>query len=193
MTVDVAPGALERVRALLNTWSIPNDESREPVDRLADLVANPREWRTVIGTGCQPSRREHAMLLDLRAGLRGALGQTHPVGLAPWISRLGVQPALTTADANAWPVAMVGAGSSCVGELLCIALDAVNQQVWHRLRACPECEYVFFDSSRSGQRTWCRMQREDPSGRSCGALVKARAKRARDRAARSQGREVARS
>jgi predicted RNA-binding Zn ribbon-like protein len=123
------------------------------------------------------------VLRDLRAALRRELGRPHPDGLQDWVVRLDVRPVLTP-DGSPWPVVMVPARTSCAGELLCAALDAVNRGLWHRLRACPDCRYVFFDSSRNGSRTWCRMTRDDPSGRSCGTLAKARAKRARDRAAR---------
>lgn len=39
---QVAPGALEQVRALLNSWLIPND-TRVATDRFDDL-ARSRDW-----------------------------------------------------------------------------------------------------------------------------------------------------
>ena len=42
---QVAPPELEPVRALLNSWLIPND-SREPADRF-DLFAREQRWRRV--------------------------------------------------------------------------------------------------------------------------------------------------
>jgi len=179
VTRDVAPGPLESVRALLNTGG-----ARDPADRLAGLVADPEAWRAEVGGRCRPTAQELTELRDLRADLRRELGRTHPDGLQDWVDRLDVRPVLSP-DGTPWPVVLAPARTSCVGELLCAALDAVNRGLWHRLRACPDCRYVFFDSSRNGSRTWCRMTRDDPSGRSCGTLAKARAKRARDRAARS--------
>ncbi len=183
VTRDVAPGSLESVRALLNTGQPTDGGGRGPMDGLSGLVADAEAWRTEVGGSCPPTVREVPVLRDLRAALRRELGRPHPDGLQDWVVRLDVRPVLTP-DGSPWPVVMVPARTSCAGELLCAALDAVNRGLWHRLRACPDCRYVFFDSSRNGSRTWCRMTRDDPSGRSCGTLAKARAKRARDRAAR---------
>ena len=57
-----------------------------------------------------------------------------------------------------------------------IAADAIyclsGEQNW-RLRACPECRMLFFDSSRPGKRVWC----SSTSG--CGNRAKVRRHRAR--------------
>ncbi|RZT25044.1 putative RNA-binding Zn ribbon-like protein [Mycobacterium sp. BK558] len=184
MTTDRAPGSLESVRALLNTWQRPGGRQSEAVDTLADLVADAEGWQSTVHGSYLPAARDVEELRELRTALREVLGCTHPKSLQRWITRFDVRPALTE-EGSPWPLAMIPGRSSCAGELLCAALDAVNRDVWQRLRSCPDCEYVFFDSSRNGSRTWCRMTRDDPSGRSCGTLAKARAKRARDRAGRT--------
>lgn len=184
MTADRAPGSLESVRALLNTWQRPGGRQSVAVDTLADLVADTAGWQSTVDGRCLPTAEDVAELRELRAALREELGRTNPTALQPWITRFDVRPALTE-EGSAWPLAMIPGRASCAGELLCAALDAVNRDLWQRLRSCPDCEYVFFDSSRNGSRTWCRMTRDDPSGRSCGTLAKARAKRARDRAGRT--------
>jgi CGNR zinc finger len=181
MAADVAPAELERVRALLNTWSIPNGRDQEPVDQLADLVVDHAAWSLRVGTAHRPSPSDLPTLRQLRGDLRAVLGRWHAPELDPWVVRLGVRPTLTPEGAS-WPLVLTASQASCSSELFCCALDALNRHLWHRLRACPGCQYVFFDSSRNGSRNWCRMTRDDPSGRSCGSLAKARAKRARDRA-----------
>jgi predicted RNA-binding Zn ribbon-like protein len=164
MTSDAAPGGLEAVRAFLNTWSIPND-TRVPHDALQAPQARLDELR------------------DLRRDLRAVLGQPRPTALTPWLDRHPLQPRLLAEGPAA--VRLEPRNPSTTGDLLARVLDAVGRQEWHRLRACPGCGYVFYDTSRNGSRTWCRMTRDDATGRSCGNLAKARAKRARDRAART--------
>ena len=117
-------------------------------------------------------------------GVNQSLGRprSHAPELVDWVELLQIRP-VPTAAGTGWRVNMAAAQDTAVAEVMCAALDAVNQGLWQRLRACPDCQYVFFDGSRNNTRTWCRMIREDPSGRSCGNLAKVRAKRARDRAA----------
>lgn len=182
MTRDLAPGGLEPVRALLNTRSIQNDRHRTPLDRLDELVRDVAAWESTVGTKQLPVLDDLGLLRQVRTDLRAALGRSHAPELADWVERLQIRP-VPTAAGTGWPVSMAAAQNTAVTEVMCAALDAVNQGLWQRLRACPDCQYVFFDGSRNNTRTWCRMIREDPSGRSCGNLAKARAKRARDRAA----------
>ncbi|GAB7193532.1 hypothetical protein NUM3379_42420 [Kineococcus sp. NUM-3379] len=178
MTVDAAPEGLEAVRAFLNTWRVPND-TRRGVDDLDDLAADAGAWaRTVPGVPCPPAG-EVAGLRALREALRAHLAAAHPVGLAAELERYPLRPRLRGRGA---PVRLEPVTPSTAGDLLALAVDAVGDGTWHRLRSCPGCDFVFYDSTRNGGRTWCRMVREDPSGRSCGSLAKARAKRARDRA-----------
>lgn len=182
MARDLAPGGLEPVRALLNSWSIQNDLHRTPLDRLDALVRDVADWRSSVGTKQLPALDELGLLRQVRTDLRAALGRSHAAELTDWIELLHIRPVLTAAGTG-WPVSMAAAQDTAVTEVVCAALDAVNQGLWQRLRACPDCQYVFYDSSRNNTRTWCRMIREHPSGRSCGNLAKVRAKRARDRAA----------
>jgi hypothetical protein len=184
MTADDAPGELEVVRTFLNTWAIPNDERREPLDDLWRLHADPAAWEQALPGVRRPGRAALPQLRHLRTALRGALGQGHPIGLSPWLSALPLRPRLDP-DESSRPVSLVPQRVSAAGQLLSFAVNAVADGDWHRLRACPDCRYVFFDSSRNGSRTWCRMTREDEHGRSCGSLAKARAKRARDRVDRA--------
>jgi predicted RNA-binding Zn ribbon-like protein len=184
MSADEAPGELEVVRSFLNTWSVPNDGRREPLDELGQLRADPAAWERALPGLRRPGLAALPQLRHMRTVLREALGRSHPTGLAPWLSALPLRPHLHP-DESGRPVSLVPQRVSAAGQLLAIAVDAVSDGDWPRLRACPDCRYVFYDSSRNGSRTWCRMTREDEHGRSCGSLAKARAKRARDRMDRS--------
>jgi predicted RNA-binding Zn ribbon-like protein len=64
--------------------------------------------------------------------------------------------------------------------LLSFAIAAISAGIWHRLRACPDCGWVFYDSSRNARRTWCSMTAAG-GARGCGSIAKTRAYRARQR------------
>jgi predicted RNA-binding Zn ribbon-like protein len=181
MSSDSAPGDLEAVRTYLNTWAIPNNETREPVDELDRLRVDAAAWDRALPGVRRVGRAALPELRRLRTALRDSLGQTNPMALAPWLAAHPLRPRLQGGAER--PVQLVPERPTTAGQLVAIAVTAIYDGDWHRLRACPDCRYVFFDSSRNGGRTWCRMTREDESGRSCGSLAKARAKRARDRAA----------
>jgi CGNR zinc finger len=164
---QVAPAELEPVRTLLNTWLIPND-SRQPADHFAEF-ARQRRWR----------RADAELVRSLRDDLRLAV-ETRDAGiLDPWITRTGIRPALG------------GGGISFrhqagpAGDYLAAVLDAVGGGSWPRLKACPDCRWVFYDHTRNGGKRWCLMYAGGPQGRACGTIAKVR--RYRDRQAAASG------
>lgn len=161
-----APGALETVRELLNSWLIPND-TRRPDDRFdawAAAHAVPAADRDTV-------RR-------LRDDLRSAVESGDPDAvLNPWIERTGVRP-------------RVGGGTlgfrhdgGTAGELLVTVVAAVADGTWRRLKTCPDCRWAFYDHTRNGSKRWCLMTAGGPDGRSCGSIAKVRAYRARQTSA----------
>ena len=165
-SVQEAPGALESVRALLNTWLIPND-TRRPEDRFdeyADQVRLPREHRQD--------------LLALRDDLRRAVERTADTApiVNDWIERLQVRPRVVGDT-----IAFSHEGDVVAG-LVAAALEAIAAGRWHRLKACPDCRWVFYDHSRNASKRWCLMSAGGPGGRSCGSIAKVRAHRERTRA-----------
>lgn len=126
----IAPGTLERVRALLNT-----DDRFHGVDHLA-------------GTGQLPLR-------DLRDALRhylvtgdavelGALAATHPL--------------VVTFDDGAVRLSPAG-GDGLVADLLADVHRAHAAGEWPRLKACanPDCQWIYYDASRNRAGRWCSM------------------------------------
>jgi predicted RNA-binding Zn ribbon-like protein len=164
---QAAPGLLEQVRGLLNTWVIPND-SRVPVDQF-DAYRRRRKLRP----------RDAATLRDLRDDLRAVVeGQVSAdATLTEWIERLGVRVVVMD-DA-----VQFRHGDGPGGEILVVALDAVATGRWSRLKACPDCHWAFYDRTRSGTKRWCLMNAGSPTGRGCGNIAKARRHRARQKAA----------
>lgn len=62
-----------------------------------------------------------------------------------------------------------------LGKILANAFAAMHDGGWSRLKACPECGWAFYDSSRNRSRTWCSME-------TCGNRLKTRAYQRRRRA-----------
>lgn len=125
----VAPGSIERVRALLNT-----DDRFHGVDRLAagpaELVAVRDALRRFLTTG-------DAAPLD-------ALAATHPLAVA----LAGGVAALAPAG-----------GDAVVAGLLAEAHRALASGEWVRLKACanPDCQWIYYDGSRNRSGRWCSM------------------------------------
>lgn len=170
-----APGSLETVRSLLNTcWSPHRGEP--DIDRLDEIGGDPDRWTEAFPSLPMPTGagQRHALRL-VRDGVRGAMAD----------------PSVLLAILDRWPVrvsprsdrtlAYVPSGTTPSAAVLAIVVEALGAGTWPRLKACPECRWVFYDHSRNGSRVWCGMSVEGPNGRSCGAAVKMRAYRARTR------------
>jgi predicted RNA-binding Zn ribbon-like protein len=155
---QAAPGALEEVRTLLNTWRVPND-TRVPVDELD-------------GTG--DTDDELRVLRDaLRAVVEGASDGDRT--LTAWIDRLGVTVIVDGGRVR------FRHDSGRPGDLLAIVLDAVADGTWARLKACPDCRWAFYDNTRNGSKRWCLMTAAGPGSRGCGNIAKVRRHRERAR------------
>jgi CGNR zinc finger len=158
-----APGELEAVRTLLNTWLIPND-SRQPADRFAEHAAG-QGW----------SRARGSLVRRLRNDLRGAVESGDAACLNDWIGELGLRP-----EIDGQQLAYRHDGSPA-GQVLAIVMAAITAGTWRRLKACPDCRWVFYDNTRNGSKRWCLMYAGGPEGRACGTIAKVR--RYRDRQA----------
>ena len=161
----MAPGGLESVRTLLNSWLIPND-TRIAEDRL-DAYAD--EHRVA------PSER--AQLRQLRDDLRSVVDRSAVADVVfnRWIGRLDIRPHVATGT-----VGFRHAAGVC-GEIIVTSLMALSSGEWARLKACPDCQWVFYDQSRNASKRWCLMTAGGPDGRSCGSIAKVRAYRDRAR------------
>ena len=165
---QVAPGALEQVRELLNSWLIPND-TRQPEDRF-DELASRSSW----------TRRDAELIRELRDDLRQVVedGGTAADNLSGWIGRLGIQPVI------AGGLITYRHDGSPAADTFATVMAAISAGTWARLKACPDCRWVFFDNTRNGSKRWCLMTAGGPEGRACGTIAKVR--RYRDRQAAAQ-------
>jgi Conserved protein containing a Zn-ribbon-like motif, possibly RNA-binding len=68
-------------------------------------------------------------------------------------------------------------GSDPLDQIVAIALEAMLDGSWVRLKACRNCHWSFYDYSPNRSATWCSMQL-------CGNRTKTRAYRRRNAARR---------
>ena len=174
---DQAPGALETVRAFVNTL---DGESG------ADELTDPKALQTWL--------EEHALMrathlgpADLNAarGLREALRSLMlenngvdardeaAVTLNRAAERGRLVPRFDTEGSVRFEAAAAGARGA-LGHLVGIAAAAMADGTWRRLKACraERCGWAFYDHARNHSRTWCSMA-------VCGNRTKARSYRRR--------------
>jgi predicted RNA-binding Zn ribbon-like protein len=153
-----ATGDLEKVRELLNTWIIPND-TREAEDRFSPYASRRKLPRAAA-----------AQLRRLRDDLRRAIEYPGdaPSFLSIWVETLDLRPSLSRGGLS-WRH-----NGSPAGEILGAVFSAIAGGHWNRLKACPDCRWVFFDHSKNGSKKWCLMNAGSPSGRGCGTIAKVR-------------------
>ncbi|HEX2088723.1 MAG TPA: CGNR zinc finger domain-containing protein [Actinomycetota bacterium] len=156
-----APGPLRLIQQFVNTYNhefeLARDRLRTPVLARTWLVRHgvlhPRE--------APMSRTDHRSLLALREALRAVLvdgmsqdASAAALDLAARRARFTIQfpsesgPRLT-------PTATGVAGAA--GEILSAAFEAGVEGTWARLKACRQCEWIFFDRSKNRSSEWCSM------------------------------------
>ena len=172
-TGQEAPAALEPVRALLNSWLIPN-ESRQPTDEFDEFAAA-QGW-----TG-----RDSAQVRELRDDLRPMVETGHAEAdvLNRWIATSGLRPAVYEGPAVHGSTVVYRHDGGSAGRLLAAVVTAIGDGSWRRLKACPDCRWVFYDNTRNGGKRWCLMYAGGPDGRACGTIAKVRRYRDRQAAA----------
>jgi hypothetical protein len=175
-----APGQLEVVRQFMNTWLVPN-ATQMPEDRLPALVRDLEAWRQTfpempLGTG-----ENVELLVELRDELRQMVGGggDWPETLCRWLERFPpIVDVVTSAEATIVRHAP-RPGSGVAGWVLAAIVDAVSDDTWFRLKRCPDCQWIFYDRTRSRTKVWCDMLSGGAGGRSCGTIAKVRRYRER--------------
>ena len=172
-----APGSLELVRRFLNTWVIAN-QTHQPEDRLPALAGDARAWSATFDAPRPRTVAERAELLQLRADLRRMLAPA-PVSadcVNGWLDTIGIRPSV-----RAGAVMHEPEQRRLAGLVLAAVIDALAAGRWERLKACHDCQWVFYDQTRNSSRRWCGMNAEGPEGRACGSIAKVRRYRQRQR------------
>ena len=183
---QVAPGTLEVVRTFLNTWRIPND-TREPIDEFVSLEAMQRFYSTWFDNSGRGSGMYIVpeLVRQLRADLRSILGTNDVLILSEWLASQLVNVTLSSDGEGVPLLTYRPAGAQRCGlcaEMLALVVEAIARSTWTRLKACPDCQWVFYDHTKNKNKVWCLMTASGPLGRSCGSISKVRSFRERQKA-----------
>jgi CGNR zinc finger len=171
---QTAPGDLEQVRELLNSWLIPND-TRQGTDRFEAYARS-------HGLRDDDMRQLRELRDDLRAALEGTPKGVRRVNL--WAARLRLHPVIDDSR-----IAFKHSGGQA-GNVLVIVFTAIANGQWQRLKACPDCRWVFYDHTRNASKRWCLMYAGGPEGRACGTIAKVRRYRQNEKASASRGQDT---
>ena len=150
-----APEPLRRVQLFLNTENHENGD-----DWLERWLAESGVTRAAAARELRPALRE---LVLANNGFPVSPGSVAVVDAAA--GRLGVG-----LDAPGRPV--LRADGDALDEVVAIALSAMLDGTFGRLKACRNCQWAFYDYSPNRSATWCSMQL-------CGNRRKVRAYRSR--------------
>lgn len=172
-----APGNLEFVRRFCNTANLESGADRlDDSDDFDDWLR--RQGLEPLGAG----RDDRTTLAVVRELLRAA-AVAHRDGTDDdtIVAELARRCASVTfrfeirgsavpmrADANDDTVELL------LARLLLGVADAVTDGTWHRLKACSNCRWVVYDTSKNQSARWCSMS-------ACGGRAKVRRHRARTR------------
>jgi predicted RNA-binding Zn ribbon-like protein len=167
--------------------TVAGRSSAEPVD----LLSTPHDlerWLHLAGLVRAPAGAIRAVDLETTRSLRESIYRTaKAVSEGAALEEKDV--ALLNATASKSParpqlnkgVVTYRAANAVEAALSALAADAIEcfgSERRDRVRTCPECRMIFFDTSRPGQRRWCS------SASGCGNRAKVR--RHRQRTSRSQ-------
>jgi predicted RNA-binding Zn ribbon-like protein len=175
-----APGALEKIRAFVNTRDVDDDieELSAPAQLTEwlqehDLLGDERDVRATAAD----LRRAVELREALRAHLLSHHDQPLPESAAGTLDAASRRARLTVRftgpdETGLEPEAHGVDGA--LGRLLAIVAASIADGTWPRLKVCPAdtCQWAFYDASRNRSAVWCDMA-------SCGNRQKVRSYRER--------------
>jgi predicted RNA-binding Zn ribbon-like protein len=170
-----APGPLRVVQELVN--SVDLEHGVEWLGTQDEL----RRWLADRGLdgGSRPSPAQLRRVHELRQTLRELLIANNERRTAPeaaaTLRRAADRAKLTLELDRHGHLALTprAAGADgAIGRILGIVYDAMADGTWHRLKACRQCAWAYYDYSKNRSATWCSMA-------ICGNRTKTRAYRRR--------------
>jgi len=177
-----APGALDRIRELINTRFI--EQGTDAVATPAALEAWLRE-RDLLPPGEVLGPADVAELQAAREALRELAALNHGAVLGDdaraVLARIGARAHVSfacAADGALSLQAVEGGIAGVIARLLKIVYDAQREGTWSRFHVCARatCRWAFYDHTKNRSAQWCEMS-------ICGNREKARRRRTRARAA----------
>jgi predicted RNA-binding Zn ribbon-like protein len=158
-----APGRLELVRAFVNTLDLDKstDSLTDPRAAATWLVAAellPAGSRVAQGALPRISQVRQAFRTVLVANAEGGRAD-EAVEVLNEVARDANIVMRLSGPGSANPVVTAGGVEGALGQLVAIALEAIGDGTWTRLKACPAstCHWAFYDTSRNRSSRWCDM------------------------------------
>ena len=174
-----APQPLQLVQAFVNTVDLEHE--REWLGDPAALAAWARE-RDLVPAGRRFTNRDLRTALELREAFRALLAanrdRKRDAAALAVLTEAARAAKLSVVFVDEAPKLEPGAGGidGLCGRLVSVAVTAMLDGSWERLKACRNCRWAFFDESKNRSARWCSMSL-------CGNRLKTRAYRRRQRSA----------
>jgi predicted RNA-binding Zn ribbon-like protein len=175
-----APDALDLIRRFCNTC---NHESG--ADRF-ETIEGLRQWlddQQLSTVDESPDESDRRRLVAVREHLRSHALAHHDASVdsvfaVPLEGCLVDVPIALNVDGGRLAILPTApdVASRTVGLLSIAVMDAQRSDQWRRFKACPSCEWVFYDRSKNHSGRWCSMN-------ACGGRAKVAAFRERQREA----------
>ena len=158
-----APGRLELLQRFVNTYNHDFPREWDRIGTREKAQAWLRE-KGLLAPGGRITEGEAARLRELREAIRALAianrgerpleAATDAIRHVSGTARLGVAIDVTGRTI----LEPAGGGvDGVVATVLGILHEAQLTGDWSRMKACRECEYVFFDRSKNRSATWCAM------------------------------------
>jgi predicted RNA-binding Zn ribbon-like protein len=122
-------------------------------------------------------KRVHELRLTLRELLIANNEQRTASDAAATLEQAAVRARLTLQLGDKGHLELIpraGGVDGALGRILAIVQSAMAEGTWHRLKACRQCAWAYYDYSKNQSATWCSMA-------ICGNRTKTRAYRRRAR------------
>lgn len=176
---QAAPAELEDVRRFINTWFMPN-QTRIETDLLPVLISDPKRWEHEVSAFPLHPLDSLDTLLALRRDLRRACAD-HRVDdelLNPWFELTPLIAQVESSEGGR-NIHLEPIQPTYASYIVAKVANAIGCSSWSRLKTCDDCQWAFYDHTRSATKRWCGMTKGSPEGRACGTIAKVRAFRER--------------
>ncbi|HEX3807322.1 MAG TPA: CGNR zinc finger domain-containing protein [Gaiellaceae bacterium] len=139
-----APEPLREVQLLVNSVDLHSED---------DWVG---DWLAERGVPLEEAKRAVALREGLRALVLANNGIALDDAALAVVNRAAARVALRVHETGSLSVAAVG--DDALDRVVAIALGAMLDGTWKRLKACRNCHWSFYDYSPNRSATWCSMQ-----------------------------------
>jgi predicted RNA-binding Zn ribbon-like protein len=159
-----APGRLELVQRFVNTW---NHDFPASWDRIGtpEKAASWLGAKRLVARDAPITAADVDRLRRIREAIRSLAISHHddatpPRGAVRILDEEASRVRMAISISRGGSTSLNGAGDgidAAVATLLAILHEAQLDGGWDRMKACRECEYLFYDRSKNRSAAWCAM------------------------------------